>query len=138
MSPAIYWLPAALMSLVCYGLWGFFSKLAIQNINAKSALVYQSIGFTLIGFLTLLLLHYKPDVQLKGVGYGLLAGVATAVGSLFFLIAADRGKVSTIVTLTALYPIITIFLAYVFLKEGINLRQSIGIVMALIAIRLLS
>ena len=136
--PSLYWFPAALVSLLCFGLWGFFSKLTIDYIDAKSALFYQSLGVATIGFLALMLLHFKPAATTKGISFGFLTGVAYGVGCLFYFIAADRGKVTTVVTMTALYPLITIFLAYILLHEAINLRQSCGIILALAAIYLLS
>lgn len=138
MAATLNWLTPALISLFSFGLWGFFSKLAIQYIDAKSALAYQALGVTFIGIITLYFLQGKPTVDVRGIGFGLLTGLAYGVGCLFYFIAADKGKVTTVVTLTALYPIITIFLAFLFLHEGIQLKQGIGILMALIAIYLLS
>ena len=43
-----------------------------------------------------------------------------------------------IVTLTALYPIITIALAAVLLKEPVTLKQGFGMVLAVLSIILLA
>ena len=48
------------------------------------------------------------------------------------------GKVSVIATLTAIYPVIAIFLAAVILKERISYGQCAGIVFALISVILLT
>lgn len=135
---SIAWFPAALISLFSFGLWGFFTKMAITYIDAKSALFYQAIGIACIGLVTLVLLKFKPDSEIKGMSFGLLSGIATGIGSLLYLIASDKGKVTTVVALTALYPLLTIFLAYVILHEGINLKQGFGVLLALAAIYLLS
>ena len=135
---SIAWFPAALISLCCFGLWGFFTKMAINYVDAKSALIYQATGIAIIGFITLLLVEFRPDSDIRGISFGLLSGIATGIGSLLYLIAADKGKVTTVVTMTALYPLVTIFLAYLILHEGINLKQGAGILLALAAIYLLS
>jgi transporter family protein len=132
------WLPAALLALISFGFWGFFSKLSILYIDSKSALIYQSIGVFIIGILTLSLLDFKPAGDMKGLSFGLLTGLAYGIGCLFFFIAADKGKLVTVVTLTALYPLITIGLSYALLKEGIQLKQCIGIAFALLAIFLMA
>lgn len=132
------WFPAAMVSLISFGLWGFFSKITIEYIDAKSALVYQSLGVLLIGLFTAALLHFKPGTTPKGISYGFLTGIAYGIGCLFYFIAADKGKVTTVVTMTALYPLITIFLAYLLLHETISIKQALGILFALIAIYLLS
>lgn len=132
------WLPAALVSLFSFGLWGLFTKLAIVYIDSKSALVFQTLGVLVVGLLTLNLLGYKPATDMKGLGFGLLTGIAYGVGCLFYFIAADKGKVTTVVTLTALYPLVTILLSCLFLKEAINIKQLMGIILALVAIFLMS
>lgn len=132
------WLPAAILSLLCFGLWGFFTKMAIYYIDAKSALIYQALGIAMIGLITLALIKFKPASEIKGITFGLLSGISTGIGSLMYLVAADKGKVTTVVTMTALYPLITIFLAYIILHEGVNLKQGAGILLALAAIYLLA
>lgn len=134
----IQWLPAALLALLSFGLWGLFTKLAINYIDSKSALVFQTVGVLLVGLITLSLLNFKPATDMKGLSFGLLTGIAYGVGCLFYFIAADKGKIMTVVTMTALYPLVTIILSYILLKEGINLKQCIGILFALLAIFLMS
>jgi bacterial/archaeal transporter family protein len=132
------WLPAALMALLSFGLWGLFTKLAIVHIDSKSALVFQTIGVLIIGVITLSLINFKPATDMKGLGFGLLTGIAYAVGCLFYFIAVDRGKVITVVTMTALYPLVTIILSYLLFRETVTLKQCLGIACALFAIFLMS
>ena len=61
-----------------------------------------------------------------------------SLGALFFLHAVSKQKASIVVTATALYPLITIILACLILKEPITLKQGIGIIFALIAMILLT
>lgn len=132
------WLPAALLSLFSFGLWGLFTKLAIIHVDSKSALVFQTAGVLIVGVITLSMLHFKPSTDIKGLSYGLLTGLAYGIGCLFYFIAADKGKMITVVTLTALYPLITIILSFLLLRETVNLKQCMGILFALLAIFLMS
>src|ERR1700733_2869760 len=132
------WLAASLLSLLSFGLWGLFTKLAIVHIDSKSALIFQTIGVLFIGLITLSFMSFKPATDPKGIGFGLLTGIAYGIGCLFYFIAAGKGKITTVVTLTALYPLVTILLAYLLLKEVVNLQQGIGIALAFIAIILMS
>jgi uncharacterized membrane protein len=136
--PMTQWLPAALLALFSFGLWGFFSKLAINYIDSKSALIYQSAGVFIIGLIALLILDFKPANDMKGLSFSLLTGLAYGIGCLFYLIAADKGKIITVVTLTALYPLVTIALSYLLLREGLQLKQCLGILFALLAIYLMA
>lgn len=132
------WLPAALISLISFGLWGFFTKLAIIYIDSKSALIFQTAGVLIIGLITLVSLDFKPSMDIRGLSFGILTGLAYGIGCLFYFIAADKGKITTVVTLTALYPIITIILSFFLLRETIQLKQYLGILFALMAIFLMS
>lgn len=132
------WLSASLLALLSFGLWGFFTKLAVIHIDSKSALIYQTIGVAIIGVLALGMMNFKPANDMKGLGYAILTGLAYGVGCLFYFIAASKGKIITVVTLTALYPLIAIILAYLVLKETVNMKQCAGIVLALAAILLMS
>jgi transporter family protein len=132
------WLSSAFLALFSFGLWGFFSKFSVLHLDAKSALVYQTIGVLLTGLLMLGFMKFKPAVDAKGISFALLTGVAYGVGCLFYLMAASRGKLITVVTMTALYPLVTMLLAYWFLHEAINFKQCLGIILAIAAIVLLS
>jgi bacterial/archaeal transporter family protein len=132
------WLPATLLALFSFGLWGLFTKLAIVHIDSKSALVFQTVGVLVVGIITLGLLHFKPATDMKGLSFGLLTGLAYGVGCLFYFIAADKGKMITVVTMTALYPLVTILLSYLLLHEGITMKQCVGIAFALLSIYLMS
>jgi len=131
------WLPATLFALFSFGVWGLFTKLAIIYIDSKSALVFQTIGVFIVGVVTLYLLNFKLATNFKGLSFGVLTGLAYGIGCLFYFIAADKGKIITVVTLTALYPLITILLSYFILKETISIKQLIGILFAFMSIFLL-
>jgi transporter family protein len=56
----------------------------------------------------------------------------------YFLHAVNIGKVSVVASLTAVYPVVTIVLAAVILKEKITSIQYIGIFLATTGVALLS
>lgn len=132
------WLPASIFALTSFGLWGLFTKLSVEYIDFKSALIYQTLGVVLVGLIGLKLVAFKPEMSSKGFLFSCLTGIAYAVGCLFYFMAASRGKIITVVTLTALYPIVTILLAYFLLHESVSLKQVFGIILGCIAILLLS
>ncbi len=131
------WLSAAFLSLLSFGLWGLFTKLTVVHIDSRSALVYQTIGVVIVGIFALGLMNFKPATDTKGLFYAILTGAAYGVGCLFYFVAASKGKITTVVTLTALYPLVTIALAYFLLKEAVTLKQGAGIILALGSILLM-
>lgn len=132
------WLLTALISLVIYGFWGFFPKLAVTYISPQSALIYEVAGAAVVGLLTLSLVQFQPDTHPKGIFFAVLTGIAGMLGTLFYFAAASRGKIAVVVSITALYPLFTILYAALFLREPVTLKQLAGMVLALIAIVLLS
>lgn len=132
------WLLPALLALIIYGFWGFFPKIAVNYISPQSALVYEVAGAMLVGLVTLFLIDFNLDSHPKGILFAMLTGIAGMTGTLFFFTAAQKGKISVVVSLTAIYPLITIILAALFLKEPLTIKQLSGMAMAIIAILLLA
>jgi len=132
------WLIYSLVTFFCWGFSVFLPKLAFNHINAKSTFIFQGCGYFIIVSIVLIHAKFNIDANLKGAGIAMLAGAIGMVGLLSFLYAMSKGKASIVVLLTALYPLLTIILSFVILKEKISLTQGIGIILALIAVVLLS
>ena len=135
MESAFFW---TILAMVMFGAWGFFPKLAVNYVSPQSAVIYQVIGGLLVGTVALAMLNFKPETHPMGILYALLTGVAGVLGTFFYYAAASRGQISIVVSLTALYPVITILLAMIFLHETLVLRQAIGLCFAVAAILLLA
>ena len=132
------WFIASLFALLGFGLWGFFTKLAVVNMDSKSALIYQTLGVAIVGFYILYTMDFKPSSHPKSIFYSVLTGAAYGIGCLFYFVAASKGKITTVVSLTALYPLVTIVLGVLLLNESVNLKQGLGITLACVAILLMA
>lgn len=132
------WLLSALLAMLLYGVWAFFPKLAVSYISPLSALVYEVAGAALVGVATLIFLQFHIEHHPKGILYALLTGVAGMGGTLFFFNAAQKGKITVVVGLTALYPLVTVLLAVIFLREPLSVKEVVGLFLAGAAILLLS
>jgi transporter family protein len=128
------WLLPSLFTLIMWGVFGFLPKVSIRYINPISAVVFETAGVMLVGTLLLFFLGFRPDLHPKGVGLAVATGICGTLGALGYLLAVSRGKVSVVVMMTALYPIVTIGLACLFLRESLSLREGIGMVLACLAI----
>ena len=132
------WLLWTLLAMITFGAWGFFPKLAVNYIQPQSAMVYQVLGGLLVGLIGLAMLKFRPEAHPMGIVYSVLTGITGVLGTLFYYAAASRGQISIVVSLTALYPLITIMLAVVFLHETLVLKQVVGLFFAVTAIILLA
>ena len=132
------WFLWTILALVTFGFWGFFPKLAVNYISPQSALIYQVLGGLFVGFVGLSMIGFKPDTHPMGILFAVLTGITGVLGTLFYYSAASRGQISIVVSITALYPLITILLASVFLHETLTLKQISGLCLAIGAIVLLA
>jgi bacterial/archaeal transporter family protein len=132
------WYVYSLLTVVTWGLWGLLSKIASNYAKPKQALIFQTAGVLAFGLVVLTLERFKIEWSVPGFSWAALAGFLAFVGFLTFFAALDQGKASTVVTLSALYPLVTIVLSVAFLHEKLTTRQGAGIVLALIASVLLA
>jgi len=127
------WFIYSIIALLVWGVAGFLAKYTTNQIDPKSVLFYQILGMIIIGIIVLFLLGFKPATDKAGISLSILRGLLLAGGTLLFLIAIDKGKASVVITITALYPLITIALATTILREPITFKEGLGIIFALLA-----
>ncbi len=124
------WVFYAFAATICWGVVGLLQKLGTNRVSSRSLLVWL-----IVGFLALLPILWR-DGSLTGLSWrvlliGILGGAANGLGSWALFEALERGaKASVAVPLTALYPLVTIVLARIFLSETLTFRQWIGIALA--------
>jgi len=133
------WFIYSLAAMTGWGLWGFLVKLAERSLSSWAAYIAGSIG----AFLPpLLLLIFVPRLtsgwQSKAGLLAFFAGMIGGLAVLFFFLALSKGSASVVVPLTALYPVITVLLGYLILKERLTPVQWIGILLAFLAAIFLS
>lgn len=126
------------ITLFFWGFWGFFPKLATKNISPMSGMVYEIIGVVIVGVVVLFMVNFQPEVNTKGIVYSILTGLFGTIGTIFFFYAFSTGKTTSVILTTAMYPVITLFLAFVILREPITLKQGIGMIFSLIALILIN
>lgn len=133
------WVVYSVAAFSLWGVWGFLAKLSTDAIPAKSAVVMQGAGGLAVTLILVALLRGASLPSLAGSLYGALAGAALFAGLIAFAFAlSNGGKASIVVTMTALYPVVTIALGILVLREQIILIQAVGAALALVAVFLMT
>jgi len=127
------WFLYALLTLFCWGLWGLFSGLASAHSRPRQTLIFQAVGVVAVVLVVLSLEHFQIQRTAAGFWWSAAAGAVNFVGFLAFFAAVEKGKVSTVIALSSLYPVVTIVLSILLLHERITRREGLGIVFALAA-----
>ena len=127
------------MTLVCWGLWAFFPKLAQKQLgDAYSGIVFQYAGSIALVGVFALGARAVPVFEPRGMLYAALAGIAATVGSFFYYRTLATVDVAVASALTALYPGVAILLGFLVLGERLELRQWLGVALALVAVLLIA
>jgi transporter family protein len=130
----------AAATILAWGTWGIFSKLAVERID-QQVLVWGS----LIAVPAIFLIYLTASGQLvplkmnaPGLAFAVLGGVGAALGTVCFYLLLARERASLTVPMTSLYPAITVILSVFFLREQLSGAHALGILFALAAVALLS
>jgi len=132
------WLGLSLIAAFFWGIVGLLQKLGTNRVSARSLLVWLTVGFVLF----LPWFAWKGSLSATGAReamLGILIGLVNGLGSWFLFRALEKGaKASIAIPLTALYPLVTVFLATLLLGESLTPRQWLGVALALAAGAMLS
>lgn len=134
----IHWMLYACVAVVLWGICGLFMKLGTNRLSARSMVIWVTVGFLLMVPLMWRTVSLA-GLSLGIVCVGLLGGFANGLGNWAVFLCLEKGaKASVAIPLTALYPLFTVALATIFLKERPTLLQWLGIALALAAGAMLS
>jgi bacterial/archaeal transporter family protein len=137
-GPVKPWMGYTALTVLTWGLWGVFSKLAANYTKPRQSILFQTVGVLAFALIVLVLEKFHVEWTTSGFTWAALGGFCAFVGFLTFFAALIDGKTSTVVVLSALYPLVTILLSVALLHERLSGKQAVGIVLALIASALLA
>jgi len=116
----------ALLAFAFWGLWSFTSKVAVDRIGAGNLFAFYAASALITPSLYILLRrehleHQRPALRPRTAwilgGAGLAVNVA---GAYAFSFALQTGSASLVVPISSAYPVVTVLLAIVLLKEHIH------------------
>jgi transporter family protein len=135
-----HWLFFSLLSMLLWGVWGLIAKVAVELTSPYQNQVVSTIGLLLA--LTLFAGSKTLGVggsKRRGAFWAFVTGLCGGIGNVaLYLSFSHGGKASIVVPLSGVYPLVSVVLALVFLREKLNRVQMAGIGLALVALILLN
>lgn len=130
----------AIGAFILWGVWGVLLKEAQQGRSWQEVYVTTN---TAIILMVLLVLATSGGSRLFITGkqgvIALAAGLSGTIGYILVIKALEAGgKVSIVIPLTQLSPALTVILGVLVLHESLNLKNALGVVLALVAVLLLT
>ena len=132
------WLWYALLGVFLWGLWGFLSKIGSDTASPMQMQILFTLGMLPVALGMFIQMRGRLDRDRIGITYGLLCGIATGVGTLGYFAALHDQNASVVTPLTGVFPVLTVILAFVILRERLNKVQMGGMLLALTSIVILS
>src|SRR5688572_12532206 len=128
------WKLLAVATLVLWGFTGLTQKLSTNNISAEMSFISFATAMAVISVVILAAFPMRWDLAPVGWFWAILAGAIHGFGTLAsFGAYRVGGKASVVTPLAALYPVVTVFLAVLFLSEQLKMRAILGIGFAIAA-----
>ena len=133
------WLFYAMAVTILWGVWGALIEIP-EKAGFPATLGYSVWAMTLIPvtIIALKLIDWKLDRDRRSILLGMGAGLLGCGGQLILFECLRIGPAYIVFPIISLYPVVTIILSVLFLKERASRRAWIGIILALIAILMLS
>jgi uncharacterized membrane protein len=128
----------AVLCIILWGLWGFLAKIGSESATSSQLQVLFTLGMLPVAVCMLAGMRWKLDRDFKGAWYGILCGVTSGLGILGYYRALRVQAASVVTPVTGLFPLLTVVLAFILLRERLNRMQMCGIGLALVAIVILS
>jgi transporter family protein len=128
----------ALAAMVLWGISCWLPKLAMQGMEPHSVIFYEALGNLIVVVPVLFFLKGKLEGGRAGISLTACSSCFSIVAIFCYFTALKLGTVAVVVTITALYPVIVLLLARIFLGEKMNIRQLSAVCMALVAVALLA
>jgi len=133
------WLTWTLGATVVWGLGTLAAKPSTDRLGPRAmgigATTIEGLAFGLVG--SVLVREPLPDSALAP-ALGVLAGVAGALGYVFFFEGMRWGSVGLVGTITAAYPVITVALSVAILQEDLSAYHAVGIAFTILCVLLLA
>lgn len=134
------WILYSVLTAIFTSTTTIISKIGLNNIDSVLAtFIRTAIVFIILMFIVIFKKKYVylKDISKKSMKYVIYSGITNTLSWLFYFASLKAGETSIVFTIEKLSIVVTILLSVIFLKEKLNRKQIIGIIIIVIATSLL-
>jgi transporter family protein len=133
----------AIFTAICWGTSAIFEKMGLLNIDPITAVFIRSL--TVIFIIIILFPLFYPgffksviNIDKRSLILIIIGGIlASFLGQWIYFKALKIGEASRIVPVVTTYPLITLILSIIYLKEELTLFKVLGITLIIIGVCLI-
>ena len=126
------WFIFALLSAVFAALTSILAKVGIEGVNSNLATAIRTAVVLIMAWGMVFLTNAQKginDIATKSWIFLILSGLATGASWLFYYKALQIGDASKVVPIDKLSVVITLVLAFIFLKEQFTVKSLLGCIL---------
>lgn len=132
-------LTGGLGMFLAWGIWGITTKIALKHLGMQSLVWGQLAAIAMFPIYFLLFKEMMPlKLEPTGIAWAFISGILGILGTMILYLTLHVAPASIVIPLSALYPVVTVILAYIFLHEEISPTRLLGVACALAAVWLLT
>ena len=128
----VMWFIFALLSAVFAALTSILAKIGIEGVNSNLATAIRTVVVVVMAWGMVFLTGAQngiPEISKKSWIFLILSGLATGASWLCYYRALQVGEASKVVPIDKLSVVITLVLAFVFLREQFTVKSAIGCIL---------
>jgi len=126
------WMIFEILSAVFAALTSILAKVGIENVNSHLATAIRTVVVVIMAWAMVFFTHAQgglSQISRKSWIFLILSGIATGASWLCYYKALQTGDVSKVVPIDKMSVVITIVLAFVFLREKFTAKSLIGCIL---------
>lgn len=126
------WMIFAILSAVFAALTSILAKIGIDGVDSNLATAIRTVVVVIMAWGMVFLTHAQTglsEINKKSWIFLILSGLATGASWLCYYKALQVGEVSKVVPIDKLSVVITLILAFVFLREELTVKSIVGCVL---------
>jgi bacterial/archaeal transporter family protein len=124
------------LTILLWGFWGFFGKLALEKHMAPTSVFLAEVCTSAVCAVPVVLIlwrkHEAASLYTSWNVFGLALGAGLALGLFCYYFALETSQASILVPLTATYPAVSVLLSYALLQERPHVSQWIGVMFVIV------